>query len=62
MAKKVYYIVSRENNSILYHFNSVSNAHKCKDELKKNNIECYLKIVKVNDTSESILQKTLKLK
>ena len=62
MSEKNYYIVSREDNSILYCFGSVQKAQKCKVDLKSKNIDCYLKIVDVSDSSESILQKCLKLK
>lgn len=61
MVKKNYYVISKEDNSILYCFNSMQSAIKCKNRFILQNIECCIKSVNVKQTSDSIIDRCLKL-
>lgn len=59
--KSVYYVISQETDSILFHFNYMKSAIKYRAKLKLRGIDTYIKRVDVENTNDSIIKRTLKI-
>ena len=57
----VFYVISKQTGSILYHSDSIFFAIEYKKKLKSLGIDCGIKTVELNDFNDSILERTRKL-
>ena len=59
--KLVYYVISKETGSILFHFDYMKNAIEYYSKLKARGIDTYIKRVDVENTNDSIIKRILKI-